>query len=282
MGKADKLTLAFINKRPAVAARVFASLPANDAASFIDSIPTRYAVQLVSRLNARDAAAILKLAGETTATAVVREMDFSVATAIFRQLPGQQRQALLSSLPRRQMRSLETTLAFAPDTVGAHMSTTVDVLASNDTVADALRLKTTHRDSRSTLTFVVNEKRALIGIVPLLTLLRYPETTPLSELADLSIASVSPQMRLSQLEELPVAHRFGEIPVITRRGEPMGVIFSDSFARGGSGYEKAVDPTVDSLAGSTLQMMGQSLFGLTELLAPKSSDRSGPGGSNVL
>jgi len=281
MNRASELTLAFINKRPESAARVLASIPASDAAAFTASIPTRYAVRLLAHLNAKSAAAIIRLTDIMAATAVVRDMEFSAAAAILRQVPSDERELLLADLPRRQRRGFLTSLAFAPDSVGAHMSTSVDALSANDTAADALRLKKDHQDSHSELIFVVDANRALIGIVTLLSLIQHAERTELSELMDTTCVSVSPNMRLAQIANLDIWHRFSQLPVVSRRGELLGAIFRQTILATRSTFADGPNFAVQTITGTTLQMMGDGALGLFEMLTTSPSDQHGPGGFDV-
>lgn len=281
MSKATKLTLAFIDKRPESAARVLTSLQVDDAAAFTSLIPTRYAVRLLARSNAKTAALIVKLSDVTAATAILRDMEFSAAAAILRQIPADDREALLSDLPRRQRRNFERSLAFAPGTVGAGMSTSIDVLSENNDVAEALRLKKGNPDSRSDLVFIVDDKRALTGVVSLLSLLQHPKRTVLKEIVDTSCTTVSPQMRLSQTANLNIWYKFSQLPVVSRRGELLGAIFRQSVLSAESTYSDTLGPAVQSITGATLQMMGHGALALAALLIPSRSERNTLGESNA-
>ncbi len=267
MTKHSELTLAFIKKRPESAARVLASLPVVDSAAFTESIPTRYAVMLLARLNANSAASIIKGADLATGTAIIRDMEPAPAAAILRQFSAVDRKAILAELPRRQRHGFEWSLTFPPGTVGAGMSTAVDVLTLYDSVADALSVKKDNTESESDLIFVVDEARALIGVVTLLSLLRHREKTPLSEIADTSCVSVSPHVRLTELAGLTAWQNFSHLPVVSRRGELLGVIFRQA-AEGAEqpGFSEAGESS-QSVARETLFMMADGASALVTLFS---------------
>jgi magnesium transporter len=205
-------------------------------------------------------------------------MEFSEAAAILRQISLDERETILAGLPRRQRHSFELTLSFPPDTVGAHLSTTIDVLSADDTVEDALRLKKDHQEVRSTLTFVVNEDRQLLGAVDLLTLIKRPGKTRLSDLADATYAAVSPQMPLSQAASLDAWRRFDELPVMSRRGELLGVIFRQFEQRFDEG---TADPAPETLTSAAFSLLGYCTLELLDLLDTYSPDQPGIGGPRV-
>ncbi|MGB5345429.1 MAG: hypothetical protein WBN23_04625 [Woeseia sp.] len=269
MASASKLTLAFINKRPQSAAQILASLPAADAAAFVNSLPTRYAVKVFLSLSASNTASIIQLMDLTAARAAIRDMEFAAASAVLRQLAPPVRAAYLADLPHQQQREFEASLAFAPDTVGAKMTTFVAALTETDSVKSALSLLKDDPQRRSEIVYVLDSDRKFVGAVRLLTLLQHPPKTALAELLDDACVSISPHAGLEQIAELDAWHEFSQLPVVSRRGEVIGTLFRTTFSQ-----PEVIDTSsadANAVATPLLFAMADCMRGLLDLLMPPSS-----------
>ena len=140
MLEGQALTLGFIRRRPASAARVLASLPPTDAAAFLAAIPARIAALAMGQMNPWPAAQILQQEEAMDGAALIRELEYAVAAKILRLVPPQQRRPLLGELSRRLRRSFELSLSFPADSVGANMTTDIAMVTQADSPAEALEL----------------------------------------------------------------------------------------------------------------------------------------------
>ncbi len=278
MASASKLTLAFINKRPEAAARILASLPAADAAAFVNSLPTRYAVKVCLSLSANNTASIIQLMESTAATAAIRDMEFAAASAVLRQLAPPVRAAYLADLPQRQQHEFEASLAFAPDTAGAKMTTFIATLTKSDSVQSALSLLKDDPQRHSELVYVLDSERKFVGAVRLLTLLQHPPKTALAELLDDSCVPLSPHASLEQIAKLDAWHDFSQLPVVSRRGEVIGTLFRKTFSQSEVINTLSVD--ANAIAGPLLFTMAECMRGLLDLLIPPRPEHHELGESN--
>lgn len=264
MARASKLTLAFINKRPKSAAQILASLPAADAAAFVNTLPTRYAVKVFLSLSANSTASIIQQMDVTAATAAIRDMEFAAASAVLRQLAPSLRTAYIANLPDQQQREFEASLSFAPDTVGAKMTTFIATLTETDSVKSALSLLKEDPQRQSELVYVLDSNRKFMGAVRLLALLQYPPKTALGDLLDETCVSLSPHASLEQIAELEAWHEFSQLPVVSRRGEVIGTLFRKTFSQPEIIDASAADN--NAVAGPLLFAMADCMRGLLDLL----------------
>jgi magnesium transporter len=265
VAKAARLSIAFIRRNPDSAARVLAATDAADAAAFVDQIPTRYGVEVVMRLNPLVAARIVRGLESATSAALLRDMDLRSASSIFRRLQQADRESLLTQLPTRLQRDLHRSLAFAPGTVGAQMTTAMTTLLARDTVAHAQYLVRQIEQEHVDVIFVVDSDKRLVGAVTGAMLLRHPEQTPLSDIADASCTSVSAYARLESIAGLDAWHDYGTLPVINRRREVIGVIARKALKKMHHAGDAPAGLDDRSLVGSlfaTLAMTATGLFNL--------------------
>ncbi len=272
-----ELTIAYIKRRPASAARVLASLPPEDAAAFLQEIPTRFAVDAVAHMHPWPASLVIQQMGVTSGAAILRELGFADAAKILRLVDPPDRRQFLADLPRRLRRDFESSLAFATGTVGAHMTTTVATLESSESVAAALDLVKQAERGNVEVIFVVDERKRLVGAVTLAALLRHPANTALAELLDTSCTALSAHARLDTVAGLDTWHDYNRLPVVSRRGELIGAISRQALRRADQAAVADMHTGAPSLAESMTEALAASVMGLVDLLGDSSGDRQLPG-----
>ena len=280
MANVSKLTLAFVSKRPASAARVLESLPIDDAAAFIESIPTRYALNVLMALHTTLSADIVQRLPVASATAVLREMEFTYASAVLRRTPRETQITILIELPDRRRRDFETAMEFEADTVGANMSTAVLTASNNETVAVALKRVKDDRGGQSDVVFVIDDQHKLLGSIRLSVLTRQSGKAMLANLLDNSCAPVAARSRVSQVKALNAWKQHNQLPVVSRRGELIGAIYKTAVVDDIHGVEVNLATENPSIAESLLQMIIGGAPGLSDLLTSQSTQPTAAGESN--
>lgn len=222
--KASRLTLAFIDKRPGAAARVLESLPVEDAAGFINSIPTRYAIKVLSPLNTTLTTHIVQRLPADSLVALLREMEFVLASAVLRRIPDDFQKMVLQELPDKRRQEFSTVLNFPAESVGANMHLDVVTASGDETVADALRRMKDDRHGQSDAVFIVDKDQKPVGSVRLTVLARQRSGTALKDLLDEGCPPVAARTRMSQITSLAAWHLYSQLPVVSRRGELIGII----------------------------------------------------------
>jgi len=275
-----ELTIAYIKRQPESAGRVLSKMRPTDAAVFLQAIPTRFAVQAVANMNPRPASLVIAKMGVTSGGALLRDLDSAEASTILRQVDRTEREELLKELPRRLRRNIEMSLTFPTGTVGAHMTTAIAVLRETDKTSDALGLvKQAGRDFAD-LVFVVDDNRKLVGVIPAPSLLRHGTHTALSELVDTTCAAVSPHARLEAIAGMDAWHDYSCLPVVTRRGEVIGMISRKALRRAGQSKIADTDAVSPSMAESMVEALVASVVGLVDLWTSSARNSEGQGGQN--
>ncbi len=255
MIESRSLTAGFIRRRPQAAASAIAALARDEASACVGSLPAEEAVAVMSAMNPRIAAMIAVTLPSAQALDVLDRIPYVAAAAILRQLRQDERAPLLGGLSGRRRRDFEASLRFAPDTVGAHMTTTVDSMAATDNVGDARRLKQARHDERPEPVFVVDAEAVLVGVVPPLALLQNDEGVDLATLADKDWLAVSPHLKLDFVAALDAWRDVNVLPVVSRRRELLGAI---SRRRAQAGQDAPPpDDSQPSLVVDLIEAVGQ-------------------------
>jgi len=231
MPSAPVLTIAFLEHHPGASARTLAEMDNQAAAAFLNTLPTRVLVNVFSNMGASSAANILAHMESVTTAAVFRAQDYLLATTILRLIPTDSRTEILEQLPQKLKRDLEQSLSFPPDTVGAHMITSVIILGEEATVADARRELMQSPNALAELVFIVGSNRKLSGVVRSVLLFQHADDVKLMSFMDNNVPTLSARSKRETASEGKVWDTFGALPVLSRKKHLIGALRRDTTAQ---------------------------------------------------
>ncbi len=275
MAESKSLSLAFIDRRPAAAARALAAMEAEDAAAFLEGIPTRFSSRALAYMNGWSAAGILACMNPEAAAAGLRGLRYQTAAAILRLMAPQLRGPVLEALPARSRRDFRTTLSFPADTVGAHMTSGVLAQRRDHDVADARDQIRKAARADFGCVVVVDEEQRLAGLISPVALLRWPGTTPLEDILDTEVTALSARARITSVMGLQDWDRYASLPVLSRRKHVIGVLSRINLRHALSTAHAGEAPASEALPVSLADALVGSLAGLARLLEQPMSPRGG-------
>lgn len=229
MSSVSPLTVGLIEDHPLTAVRALAAMDPDDAAVFCETLPTRHAAAVFSKMSAWSASTLIPQMTPESGAAIIAELDYQTAVSIVRVTPEASRKKLLSALPKQLSRDLTSTLTYPADTVGAKMSTTIVVMAADQTVGDAVAELRQIKRAKTGVAFVVDETRKLLGVVNAYELLQRPNNSPLSEVVDRSVRPLSARARLSTVESFAAWDDYAHMPVVNRQNILIGALARGKF-----------------------------------------------------
>lgn len=232
MTETSPLTLAYLESRPASAAKVLEDLDAGDAAAFLGDVPARLAAPVVAEMVPWSAAGCLELLSPDTAAATLRNMPYQTGTSILRLIPKDRFDAILESLPQRLARDFRRSLGYPRGTVGAWMDHTVPTFSEGDSVADGIRYAKRRRGRIDSHIFVVGERGRFAGAVSVSDLLRHDPKTPLSQILDRDVRALSNRAMLAAVSNQPDWDSYPMLPVVGRRNNVLGALGRKTLRRG--------------------------------------------------
>lgn len=231
MAESRSLILAFIDRRPAAAARSLAAMEPADAVSLLEDLPTRYVSRALIHMGAWAACTLFARMSVSKAAAALAGFPFQSAAALLRLMDRDPRLAILQELPAPMRRDFRTTLEFPADTVGAHMTTSILTQRTDHTVADGRDQMRRAAKADTGCVIVVDEAHRIAGMVSPVTLLRSTGNTLLTEVMDTDVKAISARARLVTVRDLEVWDRYQSAPVTNRRGHIVGVLNQSTLRR---------------------------------------------------
>ena len=273
MASAPALSLAFIDRRPAAAARALTAMDIDDAAAFIEDIPVRYVARVLARMSAWTAAGIVSRLSPSAASAALKAMHYQRAAAVLRLMEPAYRNPILLEMPTRLQRDFHTSLAFPADTVGAYMTTMLLTQPGDHTVADARDQIRRARRVEDAGVVVVDDAHRLMGVVPLLSLLRERGTVALRDLMDTELTPLSARARLSSVVTLEAWDQYSGLPVVSRGRHVIGILGRKTLREAVAMTASDVAAANNALPLALVATLGDVIGGLARLLVPTKARR---------
>ncbi|MHB1999634.1 MAG: magnesium transporter [Solirubrobacteraceae bacterium] len=161
--------------------------------------------------------------------AVIARMAPDDAVDLIGELDQERRPKILALLPPRHRRQIEALLGYNPSTAGGLMSLAFIALDAEEPVGAALeqvRLSDVEPAALSTL-FVCDAERRLVGVVPIVALLRAEPSRRLHDVAEHEPESVSTDADLPEVARTMTDYNLTSLPVLDDERRLVGVVTVD-------------------------------------------------------
>ncbi len=218
------MSLAYVDRHPADAARVLGHLTPEDATAFLAVLPKRLGAPLLTHLLPTFAARCIELLDGVDAAGLLRELDVQSVTAILRYLNESTSAKIIEQLPTTTAVALRMLLAYPEDTAGAWINPGSISIDNDATIGEALDRMRRSRESGAPYVYVVDESHRLLGIARVADLLRASRNARVGQIARSTRHNVSARSSLTAALEHVGWREFHALPVIERSGRFLGAL----------------------------------------------------------
>ena len=261
MADSRALSIAFIEKHPASAARALTAMDREDAAALLEAIPSRFAGHAFAAMPAWSAAVIMSGMQEGTVAAVMQRLDYLHAAAILRLLDPHRRPGILEAVPLRLKRDFETSLSYPQDTIGAHMTIEIVALDRHNSVKNALQEVRRATHANVEVVYVIDGEKRLAGAVKTAALLRLRGDIALETVMDSTVEAAPARALMAGIGGLALWGEYAAIPVRSRQGQLIGALPRKALLARVSDHPASLE----GLAGQLQDALGTTLGGLLRL-----------------
>jgi magnesium transporter len=230
VAEAEHLTLAFLDGHPAEAARVVDGLSAEQVAALFATISPHLGGPVISAMLPTTAARVLARLDERTTLALLSAAGAQAAVGILRHTPEPQRSHLIACLPPTTSVATQLLLGFPDDAVGAWTDPEVVALRPDIQAQAALAAVRTSEVAEIDAVYLVDGAQRLRGVLSLSVLLRAPDTTPISQLAQPPATTLAPMMPIAAAAGLHHWQRTTALPVVDHEQRLLGVLRRSGLA----------------------------------------------------
>jgi len=245
------LSFAFLEAHPADAARVLEQLSPAAAGELLAEAPLRLSAPVVRQMMPLFAARAFDTLPDEAAPGLLRALGPQVSAAILRQMPTSKADQLLARLPTSTVVALRVLLGYPGNTVGAWADPQALPMPVELEAAAAIeRLRESDCEHESI--YVVDRELRLLGVVPLLALLRAKPQTPLRHLMQVSPPSLPAQAMLTAVQDHAAWAQHPTLPVVERGERFAGVLRHASL---GLALQPEASPDVTPATGDAITML---------------------------
>lgn len=172
MTAAERLSEAFLARRPQEAARFVERLPLEALSDFLAAHDPALAAPVLQSLAPGMAAAALAAMASALAQALLGVLPFDAQVVVLRVMEESVRDRLLEGLEQEVRESAHRRLKYPEGTAGALMDPRQVTVPNDMTAAVALEWIRSARGPSGHYTYVIDRSRRLVGVVTLSELLR--------------------------------------------------------------------------------------------------------------
>jgi CBS domain-containing protein len=171
----------------------------------------------------------LRERSDPEAAAVLARMASDDGADLLLELPQERRLPILNLLPPAKQAKVRSLLGHNPSTAGGMMNPDFVSAPGDATVAQALaRVRASDLGPQQvSIVCVIGVDGRLVAALSLAELVREDQERKVSELADSSIPSVSPEAEVPEVARLMSDYNLIAMPVLDADGKPVGVISVD-------------------------------------------------------
>ena len=224
------LSRVYVESYPADAARVLEGLAPAAAADWLAANPVRLAAPVARQMLPLFAARAMDRLVDDGAAGLLRAMGPQAGVAVLRQLPTTRADALLALLPAPTAVTFRLLLGYPDNTVGAWTDPHALALPPTTLVAEALdRLRELGQDCDAL--YVADRDQRLVGVVPLVELLRAEPGTALRRLMQPPACTVPAQSLIRSLRDHPGWVEARALPVVERGERYAGVLWQSALVQ---------------------------------------------------
>ncbi|WP_151726149.1 magnesium transporter [Acinetobacter ursingii] len=210
-----------------------------DIAEVLEHMPAQFSCQLLEHLPRRakifakiDPAYQAKLVHEFSRASlaeIVSEMPSDKRTDLFKRLDSQEQQALLPALAQAQREDIRRLSTYQEETAGAIMTSEYVTLNQDMTVAEAMQTIRLQAPDAETIyeSYIIDEKRHLIGVVSLHELVLAPLQQLIRELMNTDVVSAYVDDDQDEVAKKIAHYDLIALPVIDHQGTLLGIVTYD-------------------------------------------------------
>ena len=214
---------------PSELAAIISDLSSADAARIVRSLDDETAADALEHLDADTQRSILEDLGTARAADIIEEMDADDAADLLGDLPEEQQAELFAEMEPETAGELRGLVAYEDDTAGGLMTTDYVWIYPHRTIgATIAKIREIGPESEFVYyLYVTDHEKTLLGVLSLRTLLLRSPDTPIREVMDTEIVSVSPLTPAEDVAGVIAQYDILACPVVDEQNRMLGIVTVD-------------------------------------------------------
>ncbi len=248
-GKQLGLALAFLQSKPAAAARLLELQPPAEVAAFLADVPYAHTAGVFERMLPHYAAEICQHMPPETCVATLTPLNNRAIAAVLRNLPTKTKKQIIDLLPEKVKLTLRIIFTYADDSVGAWMIPNGLALPSNCKIGEALERVAGHGiENDHVLIPIVDREGLLQGEVTFHKLIRAANDMPITSIMQPAELRLLGRANLEAEVRNPGWQARDTLPVVDSAAKLVGILRHTDLRRGlAQGTRPADGPSDQSI-----------------------------------
>jgi len=200
-----------------------------DQISFLSRLPNDVLATIIEEAEDEDKGEIFDLFSQDQKKEIISEMASDELVDLLETMDEDEAEELIQSLDEEEAQELKTLMNYHPETAGGIMAT--EFMAINDSmrVKDTLQHLQQYGDEAETLSYlyILDKNGILQGVVSLRDIVINKFETPLKELINPNVITVSPELDQEEVARIFQKYGFASVPVVDASQKMLGIITAD-------------------------------------------------------
>ncbi|NCA82052.1 MAG: magnesium transporter [Opitutae bacterium] len=218
---------AHVGRHPADLADELQRLGTEEAVARLRSLPPETASEVLSELNEEFAQTITAQLSSVEITQLIQELPHDEAADIAAELEPGQRSEVLAQLAAPESAKVAQLMRYPEDSAGAIMKDEFIALPATLTIGqglDAIRRKDEREFDGATYVYVVDDRKKLLGVVPIRNFVFLPPARPLKDAMIPDVRFVRADTDQEEVARLFSQYHYMALPVLEADGRLVGVV----------------------------------------------------------
>lgn len=213
---------------PADVAEIITLLDAEDRVSIFNHLSSDLGARVFEHLEPRDQKPLLNALGPERAKQILGEMYSDNLADFVGELPPEQAQAVLDLMPHKDAQEIRELLVYPENTAGGLMIKEFIALEQHHTVDEAIAAIRANASTNESVYYVyVTLQDKFVGVVSLRELILASPTSPLQEIMEDNVITVSPMTDQEEVARLLSKYDFLALPVVNEQCVILGLVTID-------------------------------------------------------
>jgi magnesium transporter len=214
---------------PSELAAIISDLSASDASRIVGQLDDETAADALEHLDADTQRSILEDLGTERAADIIEEMDADDAADLLGDLPEDQQAELFAEMEPETAVELRELVRYEDDTAGGLMTTDYVWIFPHRTIgATIAKIREIGPESEFVYyLYVTDHDKTLLGVLSLRTLLLSSPDTPIRDVMDTEIVSVSPLTPAEEVAGMIAQYDLLACPVVDEQNRMLGIVTVD-------------------------------------------------------
>lgn len=220
----DELSLAYLKNHPIDAGKVLDNADAADVIRLLEETPVRVMAPVLGAMATHRAAKVLQMFDPARQALLYKEIGLHRSAAIMRHIPNIRLNKLFQLLPQSFAIRLRLILQYPQGSVGSVMSTDIIIADMGQSVAQVKKLIRQVADLSDSDIYVVDKAECFRGCLSIASLFNHPKQTPMAELLDTHIDTVSVRESIENITTHTGWVKRRALPVVDRHNRLLGAV----------------------------------------------------------